>query len=118
MAAVVLLVLAVWAVTAPYADGLVGLQVNVRAAVEVVDHVIPGLVAGAAAMALLLRPSLALGAGLVAMMAGAWMTATHVPLAAGALRGVGSMGAAAWHLAPGAAVLVLALAVVVSSIER
>ena len=67
MAAAVLLVLAVWAIVAPYTDGLVGLRVNVRAAIEIADHVIPGIVAGAAALVLLFRPRLALGTGLVAV---------------------------------------------------
>lgn len=118
MAAVVLLVLALWAIVAPYADGLIGLRVSVRAAVEVADHVIPGLVAGAAAVVLVLRPRLSLEMGLVVSLAGVWMIATHVPLVADAARGAVSMGAAVWHVAPGVALLISALAVVASSFER
>ncbi len=118
MAAGVLLVAAVWAIVAPYTDGLVGLQVNVRVAVEVADHVIPGIVAGVGAIVLVIRPRLALETGLLVSLAGAWMIATHVPLVVDAAKGAGSMGAAVWHVAPGVALLISALAVVAFSFRR
>ncbi len=88
---------------------------------EVVDHVVPGVVlimVSVAALALRRsrRPTdHLLVAGLVALLAGIWMTATHVPLVAQATRNEASWAAAAYHTAPAVAVTVLGLAWVAKS---
>ena len=73
----------------PYLGPAVGLELDVRAKVEVVDHVVPGLVVvvcGALAALLARRGeavaegALALGLTGLCFLAGLWQTATHVPL--------------------------------------
>lgn len=106
---VVGLVVAAWALLPPYT----GPEIGTSTRVEVADHVVPAVVMIAlsvAALATARRPApglfpLVAGAGV--LLAGLWMTATHVPLVAQATRDEVAVGAAAYHTAPGLAVLAL-----------
>jgi hypothetical protein len=124
--ALVLAFASVWAAVVPYLGRAIGWRLDVAASVEVVDHVVPGGVALAAASVLAgvgsrvpvavgdVRWSVAAGAS---FLAGFWIAATHAPLVAEALDGVSPWDAALLHLsaglpvlATGAALLVLPLA--------
>lgn len=103
----------VWATLPPF----VGPSLAVARRVEIADHFVPGVIVLLVALAALVvcrRPTdpaatpMLLG-GLTVAMAGLWMTATHVPLVAQALRDEVAMGSAAYHTAPGVAVLALGL---------
>ena len=85
--------------------------------VEVIDHVVPGLLVVAVSIAALIvawssaRPwSVVFLSGGVVATAGLWMVATHVPVLLQAIRGEAPWGATLYHLAPSAAVLWLGLA--------
>lgn len=105
------LLLGVWSMLPPFT----GPPLNTATRVEVADHVVPGVVllmASLAALALTRRrsrPALTLMSGLVVLLAGLWMTATHVPLVAQAARGEAPTGATAYHSVPGLVVLALGL---------
>ncbi len=111
-AAGILAALAAWAVTAPYVARAAGLRLDVPARLEIADHVIPGLLALACSIAVLgarpgtLRWLLAAG---VALLAGLWITATHVPLLPEALDGVTPWGAALVHVSAGPPVALAAV---------
>lgn len=105
---VALLVSAGWAALAPYVGTWVGLHVAVAPSVEVVDHVVPGVIAGAIGGFALASGRLPLAVALLAVLAGFWMLMTHIPLVDQARRGGVSMAAAVWHTAPGVVVFALA----------
>lgn len=94
-----------WAVTVPYLGEPIGLVVDVPARVEVVDHVIPGLLVVAAALYLrrlagrrpLAGQGVALLAAGVSFLAGFWVLATHLPLLQDASEELVSWEAAIWH---------------------
>lgn len=99
---------AAWSSLPPYAGPALVLDPTV----EVVDHVLPAVVVLAVsvvALALRRRATAApmFAAGLLVVLAGFWMTVTHVPLVAQATRGEVSWAAATWHSVPGLAVLAL-----------
>ena len=104
-----------WALLPPYT----GPALNTETRVEVADHVLPALVMlGASAAAFLVsrrsapRASAAnvtLVSGFLVLLAGIWMTATHLPLVGQATRDEVTAAAAAYHTAPGVAVVVLGL---------
>ena len=108
------LVIGVLALLPPYTRDL-----DTEMRVEVADHVIPGLVVLAVSVAVLVRARrnvlesgmLPLVAGFVIMLAGLWMTATHIPLVGQARRGENQVSYldAGWHTVPGLVVLVLGL---------
>lgn len=105
------LVVAAWAVLPRYA----GPALDTSDRVEVADHVVPGVVVAVASVAVLAGrwrrgTGPVFGAGLVVVLAGSWMTATHGPLLAQAARDEVGWGAAAFHTAPGLAVLGAGLA--------
>ena len=85
--------------------------------VEVIDHVVPGMIVVAASIVALAvawstaRPwaTLFLSGGVVTA-AGLWMVATHVPLLLQAVQGSAPWSGALYHLAPSVAVLWLGLA--------
>ncbi|MGH2704980.1 MAG: hypothetical protein ACRDJ4_07775 [Actinomycetota bacterium] len=108
-----LLVLATWGSLAPYVATALGLIVVVRPIVEVVDHVIPGVILLAIAAAALATRRFPLVAALAAALASLWMTATHVPLVVQGARGGVSMAAALFHSIPGMAALVVSVVAVV-----
>lgn len=109
--------LSAWAIAAPYADSSLGFDVAVRPAVEVVDHVVPGLVVIAATLLMGLVAAARLPAALAIAMAGLWMTATHLPLVTQAQREGTSMAAAAWHTGPGLCLLVLGVGITVVALQ-
>jgi hypothetical protein len=123
-AAAVLAGIGAWTVVVPYLGNALGLDVNVRSLVEVVDHVIPGLlilVAGLYLRRLAARGRLAgeptaLIASGVAFLAGFWVFATHVPLLADASRSDLPWDAAIWHSVAGLPAAGLACWFVVRSI--
>ncbi|MDP9387163.1 MAG: hypothetical protein M3Q48_04360 [Actinomycetota bacterium] len=98
-----------WALLPPYT----GPELATQTRVEVADHVVPALVVLALSLFALARArrpapgAFPLLAGLGVLLAGFWMTATHVPLVAQAARGEVAAGAAAYHSVPGVAVVVL-----------
>ena len=109
------IVLGLWALVPPYAGPELA---NLESRVEVADHVVPGIVMLAVSVAVLARSRRAedrsafpLVAGMVVLLAGLWMTATHVPLVNQARRGEAGVtyGAAVWHTAPGVVVMILGL---------
>lgn len=102
-----LLFIGAWGFAAPYAGKALGLVVVTRPIVEVVDHVVPGLVVLAMAIASIVTRRISLPAAFLVSLAGLWMTATHVPLVAQALRGGVDMKAALFHSIPGAMITVL-----------
>lgn len=99
-----LIVLAAVTSAAPWAAAEVGLELPVPTYLEVVDHVVPGVVIVAVAVAVLtgrLSPLATLVAALVAALAGLWMVATHVPLLAQARTPLVSWPTALAHSVPG-----------------
>lgn len=94
-----------WTAIVPYLGDLLGLAVNVPARVEVVDHVIPGVIVVAAGLYLhrlagrraLAGERFALLAAGVSFLAGFWVLATHLPLIGDAADAAVSWEAAIWH---------------------
>lgn len=115
--------LAAWTIVVPYLGRLLGLEVDVAARVEIVDHVVPGAVATAAALYLnrvarrgpLAAERFALLASGVAFLAGFWVLATHVPLLADAADSDQSWSAALWHSATAVPIVILAFTCVLRS---
>jgi hypothetical protein len=90
----------------------VGLELDVATRLEVVDHVVPGVVMLAGAAVLATRAGVAgdrvwMGAGGIAFLTGLWITATHVPLIPAAVDGLAPWGTALLHLSAGPPILVL-----------
>jgi cation transport ATPase len=116
-AAVVLavIVLGLWAALTPYAAAATGYGVTVDPTLEIIDHVVPGGVIVAVNAALLWRArrpgvgDLALYAAGVTLLAGLWITVTHVPLLAQARSGGVGWGAAVFHSHAGVLVLLVAV---------
>lgn len=111
---VLLAVAAAAAAAAPYVATAVGLEVNTRSVVEVVDHVVPGAVVILVGVFAAVTARLPLPAATLALLAGLWMTLTHIPLIADARSGVVGWGPALVHSLPAIAVLVVAGAATVS----
>lgn len=104
--------LAVWASSVPWLADAVGLKLDVVTRLEVVDHVVPGVVMLAGAAVLATRAGAPggrvwLGAGGIAFLTGLWITATHVPLIPDALDGIAPWVTALLHLSTGPPILVL-----------
>lgn len=107
-------VAAAWAMLPRFA----GPELNTTDRVEIADHIVPGLVVLAVAVtAAVMRTRRATApagtllfiSGLIVVLAGLWMTATHVPLLAQAAGDEVTWGAAIYHGVPGFAVLILGL---------
>lgn len=104
-------VIGVWAVVPPY----FGPKLNVTGRVEVADHVVPGIVVLVATLVTVMGLRRAQGSvvasvsGLVVLLAGIWMVATHVALVRQAVHHVAPSGAVAFHAVPGLAVVALGL---------
>ena len=111
--ALTLAALAAWAIAVPWVARAVGLALDVPTRLEVIDHVVPGVVvlACCAALARASEPSAlpALGAAALACLAGFWITATHAPLLPEAIDGISSWGAALLHLSAGPPITLYAL---------
>jgi hypothetical protein len=106
-----------WSIAVPYVGPVLGLDLDVTDKVEVVDHVVPGMLVVACAIALLWLARrggsgslLSMGLACAIALAGMWITATHVPLLLDAGRGVVPWGTALFHTASGPVILALALA--------
>lgn len=107
--------MAIWALLPPYS----GPELATEMRVEIADHVVPSILMIVLSVAALARSrgaaagstggSFMLIAGLGILLAGFWMVATHVPLVAQARRGEVTNGVAAYHTAPGVAVMLLGL---------
>lgn len=118
-------VLGAWTVAVPYVGPPLGLELDVAGRLEVVDHVLPGIVIVAAAglMVALVRCGFAgglrsLAAACLIALAGLWVTATHVPLLADAGRGLAPWGAAIFHSTPGLVILALSLRLVAGELRE
>lgn len=122
-AATALAAIGAWTIIVPYLAILLDLEVKVAAIVEVVDHVIPGLVVLAAGLYLRARaqrralashrPAL-LAAG-AAFVAGFWVLATHAPLIGDAALSDQPWDAAIWHSIAALPTVVLACWCVIRS---
>ena len=108
------LVIGAWASAAPYF--LLGPDLNAAAKNEFADHVVPGALMILLSLAMLVRArngtanagaSFPLIAGFGIVLAGIWMTATHLPLVRDARNDLVEGSVAAWHTIPGLVVLVL-----------
>ena len=111
-----LILVSAWSIAPPYLGPPLGLELDVSDSVEVVDHVLPGVVAVfAAAMALVLARSgetesgRALGALGACALAGLWETASHAPLVLDAGDPERPWDAVIIHAWPGPVILALSL---------
>jgi hypothetical protein len=113
---IALAALAVWSIVPPYLGPLVGLDLDVAASVEIVDHVLPGVAACAGALITLaevrrgaadsIRALAALG---VCALAGLFQTVSHATLVLNAGGPLQPIDAVVLHASPGPALLVLSL---------
>jgi hypothetical protein len=111
-----LLALSVWSMLPPYVGPWIGLELNVSAAVEAVDHLLPGAVATAASgYALILgrrgetETTGALAALGLCALAGLWETASHLPLVLDAGDSERPWDAVLFHSAAGPAMVIISL---------
>lgn len=98
-------VLGVAVAATPYLARPLGLVVRVPWLIEVVDHVLPGVVVVLLAVLARWIGRVRLEITLVAVLAGLWAFSTHVPLVLAAGRGNPDWGTALWHTTPAAALL-------------
>jgi hypothetical protein len=111
--------LGAWTIAVPYLGRAVGLVVNVPSRTEIVDHVVPGTLIGAAGLYLVVLAhrgappgwSRLVAAGLC-FLAGFWVLATHVPLVGDAINGTAPWDATLWHAATALPVVVVSLMIV------
>lgn len=104
-----LLAIGVWGTVAPY----IGPQVTVRAIVELVDHVVPGVVVLGVALLSLYRRRFDLVTAGLSLLAALWMFSTHVPLLAQAVNGEAPWAGSLWMFVPSALILALSLSAIV-----
>lgn len=105
-----LLAVTAWGAVPPWIGPWVGWDVaNVPLRVELVDHALPAVVLAAVALAGL-AGWLPLIVALAGVLAGLWMTATHVPLLAQAADGLVGWDTALFHSLPGILLLALTIA--------
>jgi hypothetical protein len=116
-----------WAILAPYLGPAWELTARVPARVEVVDHVVPGALAAIAAVVGLARrgrsakasPDAAVvAASALAVLAGFWTTATHVPVLPLAADGELSWPAALLHASAGPPLLAASLVLLLRETRR
>ena len=114
--------LGAWTVVVPYLDSAFGFEVDVAQRVEVVDHVVPGVVIVAASAVWLLHlmrsragedSAVPLAAISLCFLGGLWVTSTHVPTVAKAGDPLVPWDAALFHSATGPVLLVLSLALLI-----
>lgn len=93
-----------------------GPKLNVEPAKEVADHIIPAIVVVVASVVAILASRRAKGpgalrfmAGMVVLLAGLWMLATHLPLVAEAMRDQAPWPATIYHTSSALAVFGLGL---------
>jgi hypothetical protein len=118
---VALVALAVWAMAVPWIARALNLEVDVPTRLEVIDHVVPGVVVLVCAAILARRSRRDPAGGLqrlvacaVASLAGGWIAATHLTLVPEALDGVTGWGPALLHLSAGPPIVIFALWVLVT----
>ena len=106
------LLIGAWAMAAPYV--LLGPDLNAEGSREVADHVVPGVLMIGLSCVMAVRGrhrpqagTFPLLSGFGVLLAGLWMTATHLPLVTDAREGRVSESVAAWHTVPGLVVMVL-----------
>ena len=117
--------LAAWAIAVPWLARAIGLELEVATRLEVIDHVLPGLIVLACCAAHLhprstgppgsLRRLAVIG---TAALAGFWITVTHAPLVGEALDGIADWGPALLHLSAGPPVTVVALWMLLTDAAR
>lgn len=122
-AMVALVPLAAWLAVTPFMATALGLELGVPLRLEIIDHVVPGVVTlGAATAALVLRTrpvaatAFLVGAG-VCLLAGLFSFSTHVPLLGQASQGIVPWGTALVHTLPGFVVMVIALVALVPALR-
>ena len=113
---IALAAVAAWSIVPPYLGPVVGLELDVEATVEVVDHVIPGVCAIAGALLALgharrrdtdsFRALAALG---VCVLAGLFQTVSHATLVFNAGDPGHPVGSVVLHATPGPVLLALSL---------
>lgn len=117
-AQIALAVLGIWSVLPPYLGPFLGLELNVAADVEVVDHVVPGaMVAVCAGVAALLvrrggaadESTSVLALTGLCFLAGLWQVVTHVPLVVDGGATETPWGSVVLHSSPGPLILAIAL---------
>ena len=111
-----LAILAAWSILPPYLGPLLGLELDVSATVEVVDHVIPGMCAVAAALIARvdagrgqgdsIRALAALG---VCVLAGLFQTVSHFTLVVNAGAPQQPVDSVVLHATPGPVLLAFSL---------
>jgi hypothetical protein len=117
--------LAAWAIAVPWIARVLGLELGVPTRLEVIDHVVPGVVV-LVCCAALAHPTAAgpagslpwLGIAGIACLSGVWITATHAILLPEAIDGVSPWGAALLHLSAGPPIAVLALSMLLADAGR
>ena len=118
--------LGAWSIATPYLGNALGLRIDVPSSVEVVDHVVPGVVVLAVSAVWILAlargrstagsfPGM-VGAGLF-FLGALWITLTHVPTLIEAAAGDLSWGPALFHSAAGPLMLGLSLWVLVPQLR-
>lgn len=116
------MVVAAWSIVPPYLGPLVGLELDVSDKLEIVDHVIPGLCAVAAAVIALLevrrgatqsvRYLSALG---ICFLAGLFQSVTHFTLVRDAGDALRPVDTVILHATPGPVLLALSLWLLLSA---
>lgn len=115
--------LAIWAIAVPWLARAVGLELDVPARLEIIDHVIPGAVALACA-AVVGRAQGPGGelrrliSGSAAALAGLWITSTHATLVPEAVDGISPWGPALLHLSTGPPIVAAGMWIVLAAPSR
>ena len=114
---IALVVFGVLDAVAPYASTALGQPLNTLPLNEVIDHVVPGALVIGVAWFALIQGRRSLVGSLLAVVAGTWMVATHIPLLVQAGQGLVPLETALLHSIPGMLVFVTAaMAAVVDAV--
>jgi len=108
--------IAAWSILPPYLGPPLGLELDVSATIEVVDHVIPGLCAIAAALIARFDVGQGQGDGYralaalgVCVLAGLFQVVSHFTLVLGAGEPGQPVSSVVWHATPGPVLLLFSL---------
>lgn len=104
-----------WAMAVPYVAEAVGLRLEVERRIEVIDHVIPGLVAAFGAFAL--ARGLELPGSALIFLSGLFITTAHAPLIPDMSTGVAAVAPATLHLTAGPPILLMGVRFLVRSLR-
>lgn len=122
-ATALLTLLAIWLAVVPFVGPALGFELDVPTRLEVIDHVVPGVVVLIAAVTALLlrgRPiaqyAFAVAAG-ASLLAGIWALSTHVPLMVQANQDIVPWSTALFHTAPGPVVVLVSLLALVPALR-